>query len=334
MARSIGTNLAVPRATLAAGGDALAFEPLGWAHLAAYLDKVEKLPRDAASLSPQAASAFEAIGKAVRAFGSPTRLAAMMAEHPALLTGEAPPVLPYSALVWSVARLHAAVDSVLTLVHRLADPAGTPAGRRDALRSLGTVAAGARDLSGPLLPAISSFRTAIVASHKQLEAASAAANQVLQQEWEAVGACRARIESLKDKISRTGLLGAHKRQELAAQLNAAEQQLASLGSKAERLRIQVAALQEVLTEGAWLDASLGGMIDFLQNARAAWATFGSAMTQLAADAGENQLEPGPLRQQLDLDEAIPQWQALAGAAARFAARAAPPEKHTPARSYG
>jgi hypothetical protein len=334
MARSIGTTLAVPRAALVPGGEALAFEPLGWAHLAAYLDKVENLPTGITSLSPQVASACDAVGKVVRGFGSPMRLAALLAKHPAALAGHVQPELPYAALVWSAWRLEDAANAVLAFLRKLANPGESAAARRESLRSIGAVAAAARDHPGPLLPAVASFRTAIVASNAQLDSAIGAATLVLQQEWEGVGARRARVDSLSEKIARTGVLSVHKRRELGVQLKAAEQELESLNAKAERLRIQVATLQKILREGAWLDASLGALSDFLHAARAAWSTFGAAMAQLAMDAGLDQLDPAWLHQHLDLDEAGHQWQALSSAAGRFAARAAAPaHQEVPLASY-
>ncbi|MGZ5199734.1 MAG: hypothetical protein ACXWC4_08180 [Telluria sp.] len=319
MARSTGTTLAVPRAALAADGSALAFEPLGWKHLAAYLDKVEHMPGDARALTPALAAAFGALAETVHGFGTPAQLAA----DPALVDAQDRPELPYAAFAWTVHRLHGAARDTLAALRACTTPGATPQLRRESLQGLGALAARARDQASALLPEVQQFRTSILRAHHQFGTAMAGISGNLQSEWEAVGAQRARLENLQAQLQQTSILHPHKRHELGTQIRDAEQELSVATAKAEQLRQNAAALNELVQEGAWLDTCLGGITDFLQNLRAAWAAFGAAMTQLAADATDALLADAAwLDSQLEPDEALPRWQALAEAADQFCVQAA------------
>jgi hypothetical protein len=319
MARSTGTTLAVPRAALAADGSTLAFEPLGWKHLAAYLDKVGHMPGDARTLTPALAAACGAMAETVSAFGTPSQLAAA----PGVLNAPDRPERPYAAFTWTVRRLHTAAKDALLALRACTTPGATPLQRRESLQGLGVLAARARDQASALLPEVQQFRTAILRAHQQFGTAMAGLSGSLQAEWEAVGAQRARLENLQAQLQRTSILHPAKRHELGVQIRDAELALAAATAKAEAMRQHAAVLNELVQEGAWLDTSLGGIQDFLQNLRAAWATFGGAMTQLAADASDAQLADAAwLDLQLDPDEALPRWQALAEAADHFGVEAA------------
>jgi hypothetical protein len=325
MARSTNTTSAVPRAALAPDESVLAFEPLGWNHLAAYLDKADRLPADGALDSPELASAFASVRSAVRAFGTPAQVAA----QPGALTGASRPKQAYLAFAWTVARLQAAATDTLGAIQSCLASGASAASRREALQGLGALSAACRDQAATLLPEVQQFRTAILRANQQFNTAMEGIGRTLQEEWEAVGAQRARLESLQTKLQHTGVLHPHKRHELLAQIKNTEEDLEAATTRAEQLRIQAAALQEIIQAGAWLDASLGAMADFLQDLRAAWASFGGAMTQLGADATPDQLADDTwLGTQLDTVEALPRWQALAAAAEGFRARAEVPQPTT------
>lgn len=318
MARIIGTSLAVPRAALTADGRALAFEPLGFPRLAAYLDKVDRLPADARTLTPALGAACAAIVDAVHEFGTPAQLAG----QPGIAGSAARPQRPYLAFAWTIGQLQGAARDCLRALQTCVAAAAAPADRRAALHEMGPLAAQSRDHAAALLPEIQQFRTAIVRENQQFNSAMAEVGTTLQKQWEAVGAQRARLENLQGQLRETGILHPHKRQELAAQIQNAERELASITAAAEHLRVQAAALNELMQDGAWLDTSLCAMADFLQSLRAAWATFGGAMTQLAADASNEQLgDAAWLGAQLGAEDAMPRWRTLADAADHFCVEA-------------
>lgn len=318
MARSIGTSLAVPRAALTADGHALAFEPLGFPRLAAWLGKIERLPGDARTLTPAVSEAFIVIDEAVRDFGTPVQLSTL----PEVAAIAARPQPSYLAFVWTIGQLHGAARDCLRALQVCVDPGATSAARRAALQELGAIAARSRDHAAALLPEIQQFRSTIVRAKLQFNSAVADLGATLQAQWEAVGAHRARVENLQAQLSETGILHPHKRQELAARIDIAGQELHAATAGAERLRLHAVALNDITQDGAWLDTGLCAMADFLQSVRAAWATFGAAMSQLSADAGAEQLgDHGWLGAQLGAEDALPRWRILADAADHFCVEA-------------
>lgn len=319
MARSIGTSLAVPNAALAADGQALAFEPLGWPHLAAWLARVQALPADRNALPPELAGALAGIKTLAAGFGGPAQLGAQGSAQARVATMPAP---PYLGLVWLVERLHALAAQAHALLQALGAPAGAVV-RRDALSTLNALTLRARDLGSPLLPLLNRFREAVLPANEAFAGAVGALGQNLQQRWEAVGAQQARLQRLEDELKRTTVLHPMKRKELSQQIDAARATLAGLTAQAEALRLQAAALQLIVDEGAWLDPSIAALVDFVQKLRAAWASFGTILTQLDADAGAAQWQdPAWIAQELALEQALPRWQELVDASARF--QAAPP----------
>lgn len=315
MARSIGTSLAVPHAALAGDGKALAFEPLGWPHLAAWLAKVQALPADRDALPADVAAALAGLKALAAGFGGPARPGARPGTQPEATM----PSPPYLGLAWLVERLHALAAQAHALLRALGMP-DSAAARRDALLTLNALALRARDLGSPLLPLLDGFRAAVLPAHEAFAAAVGALGQRLQQRWEAVGAQQARLQRLEDELKRTSVLHPMRRKELSQQIDAARQALAGLTEQAEALRLQAAALQDIVDEGAWLDAGIAALIDFVQKLRAAWASFGTTLTQLDAEAGDAQWQdPAWLAQQLSLEQALPRWQELVDASARFQA---------------
>jgi len=229
------------------------------------------------------------------------------------------PSLPYLGLAWLVERLHALAADVHALLRTLGMP-GSAAARRDALSTLNALAVRARDLGSPLLPLLDGFRSAVLPANEVFAAAVAALGQSLQQRWEAVGAQQARLRRLEEELKHTSVLHPMLRKELSQQIDAARQTLAGLTEQAEALRLQAAALQDIVDEGAWLDAGTGALLEFVQKLRAAWASFGTTLTQLDAEAGDAQWQdPAWLAQQLALDQALPRWQELVEASAGFQA---------------
>lgn len=310
MARSIGTSLAVPNAALAPDGNALAFEPLGWAHLAAWLGKVQALAADRNALPPEVAAALDEIKALAAGFGGPAQLGTQA--RAATL-----PSLPYVGLVWLVERLHALAQETHALLLALGAP-GNAVARRDTLARLNALTVRARDLGSPLLPLLSQFRAEVLPASAAMALAVGTLGQTLQQSWEAVGAQQATLQRLEDELKRTSVVHPVKRRELSKQIDAARHTLAGLTAQAEALRLRVAALQDIVDEAVWLDASIGALTDFVQKLRAAWASFGTALTQLDVEVAEAQLQdPAWIAQQLALDQALPRWQALIDAVARF-----------------
>lgn len=315
MARSIGTSSAVPNAALAGDGKALAFEPLGWPHLAAWLAKVQALPAEPHALPADVAAALAGIKALAAGFGGPAQLGARPGAQPAA----AMPSPPYLGLAWLVERLHALAEQAHALLRALGMP-GSAAARRDALSTLNALAVRARDLGSPLLPLLDGFRAAVLPANEAFAAAVAVLGQRLEQSWEAVGAQQSRLKRLEDELKHTSVLHPMRRKELSQQIDAARQTLAGLTRQAEALRLQAAALQDIVDEGAWLDAGTGALLDFVQKLRAAWASFGTTLTQLDAEAGDAQWQdPAWLTEQLALEQALPRWQELVDASARFQA---------------
>ena len=313
MARGFGTSLAVPQAALAPSGAELAFEPAGWRHLCAWLNKVQALPLADDARPPEVAATLGALMRLAGGFGGPAQLKA--ARGSATMPAHAWP-----GFVWLTAQLQALAQETHALLVVLGAPASAPQRRRQALERLGELAATARDLGSPLLPRLEEFRAAILREHDAFAEALRALGSTLQGRWEAVGAQDARLQHLQAQLKATSALHPGRRKELAAAIGAAEEDLTALSGAAETLRLQTAALQAIGDEGVWLDASLGALIDFLHRLRAAWAGFGSSVTQLGADADAAQLEtPDWIGAQLMLDEALPRWQALIDVSARFQA---------------
>lgn len=326
MARSIGTSLAVPDAALAASGNALAFEPAGWPHLGAYLAKVQALAAAGQELPADIRVSFDAVARLVAGFGAPGAAATP--------DGAAMPAQPYAGIVWLVKRLQVLAQDTRALLLTLRSGAGASE-RRAALASLMALAVAARDLGSPLLPQLQAFQDAIARANEDFSQAVSTLGQTLQARFEAVGAQQSRLRSLEDKLQHTSALHPLRRKELQAGIAAANRDLEAMGADAEQLRLQVAALQQAVDEGGWLGVTLGALLDFLQKLRAAWAAFGSGLTQLDAEAGDAQLrDAGWIGQQLMLDQAMPRWQALADAAGGFQAGPTPPVRVVRAQKVG
>lgn len=318
MSRHFGYALAVPHAALHLGDtDAtLAIDSAGWRHLSAYLDTVERLPQHFAAGQAGLGVAIGKLAAQVLRFGSPcrARVALRGAGH---LEPAALPPDPYGGFVWWIDRLQASAASVLTILQQ-----DVGAGARQRLQSLSDIAAAIRTEIQPLSESLGSFREALTGANRDLAAAAGESAGVLQQMQEEVGAAQVRCASLETRIASLGMLGAHRKPELMQQLLALKAALDDGRARAEQLRLQHAAIEEILNHGAWLDAALGEMAAFLEKSRGAWTTFGSGVAQLAADATAQELaDPGLLDQKLDRVSAIEQWSALAAAAQGFAERA-------------
>jgi len=311
MSRTMGSSMAVPLAALAPDGAALAFEGAAWRHLGAWLGKVEALAPGQAADAPELAGALNGIVRLAAGFGGP-------AQARAARTSASMPPHAYAGFTWLVGQLLLLAQETHALLEALGAQASAPERRRQALDQLGELAARARDLGSPLLPKLEEFRAAAVHENAAFSAALQALGATLQACWEAVGAQRARLEQLQAQLKATSALHPGKRRELAAAIEQAEEDLDALTRDAEALRLRAAALGEIGDEGVWLDAGVGAMLDFLHALRAAWANFGSAVTQLGADAGPDRLDsPDWIAAQLMLEQALPRWQALATACLRF-----------------
>jgi hypothetical protein len=324
MARSNGYTLAVPQAALdhADHGSALVFETACWTHFTSYVGRVERLPAGFIADSAGVAPALAKLRRELQRFGSPAQLRQMLVEQAQALSGESAPAMLYGAIVWWIVHLQGTAASVLAILQGQVELVKTAADRKESLQWLGKLAGQARNQIPPLMEALNSFRLAVVAANDELADACTDAGAVLQQTQEAIGGLQVRVKNLEAQIAGLGLFGAHKKQDLLAQMHTLQKELADSLARAARLQAQLAALDAILGEGVWLDSGVGEVLDAMDHLRTAWTSFGSGMTQLAADASDAQLaDPSWIEQVLDFGEAIRQWEALQLAASQFAAGA-------------
>jgi hypothetical protein len=320
--RRLGHTLAVPQAALQhAGGDfALAFETPCWAHFTAYVAKIERLPPDFVDGSACVARALEKVREELWRFGSPARLRQLLCDHPGTSNGESPPAMLYAGIVWWIEHLQESAASVTASLHELLEPGTAGGARRESLQLIAGFAARAMLEIGPLLGAMNSFKLALLSANGELADACDAAERVLQQAKDNVGALRTRILDLEARVSLFGLLATYKKDDLLGQLDALHHVMAGTLRHAGKLSKQLGALDTILDEGAWIEAGLDDLIDVMDQLRLAWTRFGSGVAQLAVDASAAELAKPPWSElACERSEAIRQWDALGRSACQFAA---------------
>lgn len=324
MIRSMGYRQALPYTALrqVGGGSALAFETDAWAHFTAYVARVERLPHEQARDPAHVCVALDKVRREVHRFGSPALLRRLLAEEPDALAAAAPPPMLYGAIVWWMKRLQRSCSAAETTLTDLLTAETGSSEMKDGLRFMGSLAAHARSQIAPLMAALNGFKVGIIGANTELSLACKGAAAVLQQMQEHVGALQVRIIALESQIAGLSIFSGHRRHELGERLHMLRVELASQVARADGLRSRLGTLDPIFDDAVWLEPGLGDMIDFLDQSRAAWTSFGSGVSQLAADASESQLaDTAWMKQALDHVGAIGRWDALSRAAGDFAVKA-------------
>jgi hypothetical protein len=304
----------------------LGYDSASWSHLVSYIGLLERLPADlgrdqACAVQAGVANAVDQLRQVVQRFGSPALVRQLLRDEPSALSGEAAPEMPYAAMVWWIGGLQASAGLAASILQRLSTPAGDGGQHKEQLQLLGGVADKARRRIAPLFDALDSFTTPLLEANRGVSEACQRAGDLLQQTQEAVGGLHEQVGQVERQLAQLGLFGAHRKQDLLAQLHGLQKDRAEAMARASRFQVQLGALDALLDEGAWIEFALADAIDSLEKLRTAWTRFGSGMTQLAADTAPAQLADAAWAEQaLELAEAIRQWTALERAARGFAAK--------------
>jgi hypothetical protein len=320
MTEFFGLNLAVPSTAILKFDDnnKLAFDTNSWMHLLRYVGKVENLSVEFNGVSVDTGEALTKLRSECESFGSPKALRQLLIKNPNILADKTCPSMPYATIVWLVQHLHESALSTVSLLQSLLE--GRSGNELKAgLQELGTNAGKAMKPISDLSVLLSVFKNEIIAANNTLSNAYKADTDLLHRKQERVGALQVRIEGAQKKIDELGFFSSkQKRTELEQELCALQQELASIETQSEKLRSSVGELESILEDGAWLKSSLDDLLGFFDNLRKVWTTFGSGLTQMAADASDAQLgDLSFVKKALGFDEAIKQWNAIDQAAKRF-----------------
>lgn len=327
MSRLYGYPLAVQRAALRAAGShvppRLAFvDGSGWQHLQRFVALAGELGSMPADAPAPLAGAAAALAHQAAHFGPPAALHDRQQAAADALAGSSMPMPLLAALAWFVARLQMAAQRQLELQHALLAAGVTAGARRDGLQLLGQEALHARAAGAPLLEGLAGLKPALLAATADLARAAAHGSAALQAQQESLGRQQASSDALAAQIARLGLFGAHKKAALEAQLLALQRDTTQQEAAAEALRGMLGRINLLLSNGAWLEPAFDELLAWLEALRTAWSALGSGVSQLAADAGEQQLaDDAWLAGKLDSASALPLWQQLAAAAQAFPASA-------------
>ena len=323
MSRNFGYALAVPLAALDQGGNgsSLAIDTASWAHLAAYLDTVARLPAGFGEGQPEIGAAIAQVRREVQRFGTPQQARLLLRDQPRGAPG-ALPAAPYVGLIAWIGRLHESAASVVQILQRAVDSPNAVADVKQRLQSLSQISAAVMAQILPLKETLGSSKAMLLGANRALSQAGAESGGLLQRTQEAVGAMQVQVASLEAHIANLGMLEAYKKPAMMQRLLTLKASLDVRRALAEQLRLQHGAIEAILKHGAWLDAALDDTAGFLERSRSAWSAFGSGAAQLGADATPEELaDKALMEQRLDRDKAIVQWSALDQAAKLFAVQA-------------
>lgn len=321
----LGVNRAVPSRSLLNPDDpaTLGFETTSWDHLNRYVAAVRQVPAeyDGAEATARALAKLRSVAEE---FGSPKRLRALMEDRADLRISDQPPNTLYAGVAWLAAHLHRSASSIAAILQLSVGPGVSPGEARNGLQELGSAAEGARKTIGPLLDSLRRFKPAILDANAALETAYADEAETLQRVQEDTGRLRVKAETVQRDMSRLSFFHAGKKSELDRELAALHEQEEATSNRSEKLRAGLAAIEPIRNQGFWLGSGMDDLIGFLENLRQVLTAFGSAVTQIATDASDAQLQDaGVMETVLGREAAIGEWSAVAKAAEAFLTRAMP-----------
>jgi hypothetical protein len=321
----LGVNRAVPSKSLLNRDDPamLGFDTTSWDHLNRYVAAVEQLPAEYGC--PDAmAGALAKLRSVAEEFSSPKQLRALMEDRRELLTAGPPPKTLYASIAWLAAHLHQSASSIAEILQRSVGPSLSPGDARKALQELGSAAESARKTIGPLLDSLRHFKPAILDANAALAAAYTSEAETLQRVQEDTGRLTVKAETVQRDMARLGFFHAGRKSALDRELTALHQQQDATSSRSEKLRAALAAIEPIQNEGFWLGSGVDDLIGFLDSLRQVLTAFGSAVTQIATDASDAQLQDaGIMKTVLGKEAAISEWSAVAKAAEAFLGRMMP-----------
>jgi hypothetical protein len=311
----LGVNRAVPNALLVNSEDPARLElaSTSWRHLSRYLSLVEEAPEPHVG-GTASAPALAELRSVVGEFGSPRQLDQ---RRRALLTDQ-PPENLHARIFWLIAGLHRSADFIAASLDGFPPAGGSLLQAKATLQQLGEAAAKARGAIGPLVEALKHFKSRILGANAALSEAysrDAARLRLLQEE---VGRLAAKSEGVQNEMARLGFFSSGKKHQLEQEIAALAGRQEEALREAEKLRRALSAIEPILNEGFWAESGIGDLVGGLDKLRSVLTAFGSAMTQLAADASEDQLrDTAAMAAALGKDAATHQWRAVAEAAQRF-----------------
>jgi hypothetical protein len=324
MADFLGLNRAVPNASLLKRDDesSLGFETTSWQHLNRYVGAVESAPPEIDDSSAASGRALARVRTVAKDFGSPARLRQLVNDQPEALTADRPPGTLYASVAWVVAHLHRSASSIVSTLRDLPSEGKSSGDVKMALRQLGGDAENARKAIGPMVEALKRFKASIVEANAALAAAYKADADELQQFQEDEGRSDVKAAALQKESADLGLFSAGRKRAVAADLQALHQHQTETSNRAQALRAVLAAVEPILNEGFWLETGVDDMVDFLDKLRQVLTTFGSGMTQIAADGSDAQLQDlAGIGKALGGEAALERWSAIERAAGRFVGQA-------------
>jgi hypothetical protein len=315
-----GQNIAIPSSTILNLKDGkLDCDTASYRHLKAYLRKIEILPDSFGPNLEELHKALDDLQTETQRFGSPKALRQMIATHPQTLAHQLPPDMLYGSIIWLLQQLHLSSVFVSATLQTLALEARSSHDVKDSLLLLGRSADAARMPIAALIDSLRDFKSAIKLANDKLSEVYLADTATLHTKQENLGALKVSIENRKKAISELGFFSsAQKRKQLEQELDALQQQLKILSMQTEQLRIVIKELESILESEPWLPMGVDDIVSFLEKLRQVWTTFGTDLTQMAADALEAQLaDLAWVKQCLGLGKAIEQWTLISQVAKQF-----------------
>jgi DNA repair exonuclease SbcCD ATPase subunit len=311
-----GQDIAIPNSNILGLVHQLACDTTAYRHLKGYLQQVDGL-KAVGTDSLQAALAQ--VQHETQAFGSPKVLRQCLSSQPNPLADQMPPDLLYTALVWLVQQLHLSSALIITALQTLAREARSHQDVKEGLLRLGRNADKARQPIAALIVRLRAFKPKLLLANHQLSEAYRANTTKLHSKQERLGTLKVTIENLQQNIAKLNFLSsAQTRKKLSQELEALQQELQALSTETDQLRRAIAAVELVLEEGAWIPTALDDITGFLENLRKLWTTFGTNLTQMAADATAAQLgDLNWVKKGLGLGKAIDQWTLISQVAKQF-----------------